>query len=186
MYELDRAERALRDHIAFAEERDLDSTYTRAWLALVLVYRGRWADGGALAAEVLAARAAAVTEITANVALGRLRARRGDPDEGALDAALACARPGEGLQRLRHVHAARAEAAWLSGDPESTRAGSPDRLSARARKAPSLVRRRARVLAVEGRSAGRDAAVDRRAVSPADRGPPRGRRRALAGSRVPV
>ena len=33
MYELERAERALRDHIAFAEERDLDSTYTRAWLA---------------------------------------------------------------------------------------------------------------------------------------------------------
>ena len=86
----------------------------------MLVYRGRWADGGALAAEVLAARAAAVTEITANVALGRLRARRGDPAEGALDAALALARPGGCLQRLCHVHAARAEAAWLSGDPEST------------------------------------------------------------------
>ena len=82
MYELERAERSLRDHIAFAQEQDLDSTYTRAWLALVLVYRGRWADGGALAAEVLAAGAAAVTEITANVALGRVRARRGDPAEG--------------------------------------------------------------------------------------------------------
>ena len=120
MYELDLAERSLRDHIAFAEEHDLDSTYTRAWLALVLVYRGRWADGGALAADVLAARAPAVTAITANVALGRLRARRGDPDESALDAALAHARPGESLQRLRHVHAARAEAAWLSCDPDST------------------------------------------------------------------
>lgn len=120
MYELDRAEQALRDHTAFAEEHDLDSTYSRAWLALVLVYRGRWVDGGGLAADVLAARAAAVTEITANVALGRLRARRGDPDEGALDTALARARPGECLQRLRHVHAARAEAAWLSGDPDAT------------------------------------------------------------------
>jgi DNA-binding CsgD family transcriptional regulator/tetratricopeptide (TPR) repeat protein len=120
MYELDRAERSLRDHIAFAEERELDSTYTRAWLALVLVYRGRWEDGGALAACVLAARAPAVAEITANVALGRLRARRGDPDESALDAALALARPGGYLQRLCHVHAARAEAAWISGDPEST------------------------------------------------------------------
>ena len=120
MYELERAERSLRDHIAFAQEQDLDSTYTRAWLALVLVYRGRWADGGALAAEVVAEGAAAVTEITANVALGRVRARCGDPAEGALDAALALAGPGKYLERLRHVHAARAEAAWLSGDPDST------------------------------------------------------------------
>jgi DNA-binding CsgD family transcriptional regulator/tetratricopeptide (TPR) repeat protein len=120
MYELERAERSLRDHIAFAEEQDLDSTYSRAWLALVLVYRGRWENGGALAAEVLAEGAAAVTEITANVALGRVRARRGDPADGALDAALALARPGGHLERLRHVHAARAEAAWLSGDPDST------------------------------------------------------------------
>ena len=41
-----------------------------------------------------------MTAITANVALGRLRARRGDPGEGALDAALALARPGGYLQRL--------------------------------------------------------------------------------------
>jgi DNA-binding CsgD family transcriptional regulator len=120
MYELARAERSLRDHITFAEEHDLDTTYTRAWLALVLVYRGHWEDGGVLAAEVVAGDAAAVVEITANVALGRLRARRGDPGEGALDAALAVAGPGGYLQRLGHVHAARAEAAWLSGDLAST------------------------------------------------------------------
>jgi DNA-binding CsgD family transcriptional regulator/tetratricopeptide (TPR) repeat protein/type II secretory pathway predicted ATPase ExeA len=120
MYELERAERSLRDHIALAEEEDLDSTYTRAWLALVVVYRGRWGDGATLAAEVLAEGAAAVTEITANVALGRVRARRGDPAGGAFDAALALVRPGGYLERLRHVHAARAEAAWLSGDPDST------------------------------------------------------------------
>ena len=119
MYELERAERSIRDHIAFAEEHDLDSTYTRAWLAAVLVYRGRWAEGAALAAEVLAGPLAAVTRITANVALGRARARRGDPgSDDALDEALRVAQPGGHLQRLGHVHAARAEAAWLADDRE--------------------------------------------------------------------
>jgi DNA-binding CsgD family transcriptional regulator/tetratricopeptide (TPR) repeat protein len=121
MYELERAERSLRDHIAFAEEHDLDAAYTRAWLAAVLVYRGRWREGAALAGEVLAGHAAAVSRITANVALGRVRARRGDPGiEDVLGEALALARPGGHLQRLGHVHAARAEAAWLAGEPERT------------------------------------------------------------------
>jgi DNA-binding CsgD family transcriptional regulator/tetratricopeptide (TPR) repeat protein len=121
MYELERGERSLRDHIAFADEHDLDAAYTRAWLAVVLVYRGRWAEGASLAGEVLAGHAAAVTRITANVALGRVRARRGDPGiDDVLDEALALARPGGHLQRLGHVHAARAEAAWLSGDRERT------------------------------------------------------------------
>lgn len=121
MYELERAERSLRDHIAFAEDHDLDSAYTRAWLAGVLVYRGRWREGASLAGEVLAGPAAAVSRITANIALGRVRARRGDPGiDDVLDEALALARPGGHLQRLGHVHAARAEAAWLRGDREST------------------------------------------------------------------
>lgn len=121
MYELERGERSLCDHIAFAEEHDLDSAYTRAWLAAVHVCRGRWKDGASLAAEVLAGHVAAVTRITANVALGRVRARRGDPGiDDVLDEALALARPGGHLQRLGHVHAARAEAAWLAGDRERT------------------------------------------------------------------
>ena len=119
-YELEPAERALRDHIAFAEDHDLDTTCTRAWLALILLYRGRWVDGGSLAADVLAGHPPATAEITANVTLGRLRARRGDPGAGALEAALARARPGGSLQRLCHVHTARTEAAWLSGDPDAT------------------------------------------------------------------
>ncbi len=119
MYELERAEESLRDHIAFAREWDHDSDYTRAWLAAVLVYRGRWTEGSELALAVLGARPAPVAEITANVALGRVRARRGDPGAfPALDAALERARPGGHLQRLGHVHAARAEAAWLDGDCE--------------------------------------------------------------------
>ena len=62
-----------------------------------------------------------MTRITANVALGRVRARRGDPgSDDALDEALRVAQPGGHLQRLGHVHAARAEAAWLAGDRERT------------------------------------------------------------------
>ena len=48
-----------------------------------------------------------------------MRARRGDPGAwDALDEALELSRPGGHLQRLGHVHAARAEAAWLAGDAE--------------------------------------------------------------------
>jgi DNA-binding CsgD family transcriptional regulator/tetratricopeptide (TPR) repeat protein len=119
MYELERAEGALRAHIAFAEEWDHDSDYTQAWLAAVLVYRGLWTEGSELALEVLGARPAPVAEITADVALGRVRSRRGDPGAlAALDSALELALPGGHLQRLGHVHAARAEAAWLAGDCE--------------------------------------------------------------------
>ena len=50
-----------------------------------------------------------------------MRARRGDPGAfEALDEALELARPGGHLQRLGHVHAARAEAAWLRGDSGRT------------------------------------------------------------------
>ncbi|HVM18019.1 MAG TPA: LuxR C-terminal-related transcriptional regulator [Gaiellaceae bacterium] len=121
MYELERGETYLREYLAFAERHDLDSLYMRAWLACVLVYTARWDDGAALAQEVLAQPANAVAQITALVALGRVRARRGDPGAmDALDRARELARPGGHLQRLGHVHAARAEAAWLAGDADRT------------------------------------------------------------------
>ena len=117
MYELELAERWLREHIAFAEERDLDASYTRSWLAMTSVYRGRWDDGTELAREVLAHTTSVISRITALIALGRVRARRGDPGaDEALDEALELARPGGHLQRLGHLRAARAEAAWLVGD----------------------------------------------------------------------
>jgi DNA-binding CsgD family transcriptional regulator len=48
-----------------------------------------------------------------------VRARRGDPGaDEALDEALELSLPGGHLQRLGHVRAARAEAAWLAGDRE--------------------------------------------------------------------
>jgi DNA-binding CsgD family transcriptional regulator/tetratricopeptide (TPR) repeat protein len=121
MYELERAEPFLRENIAFDEEHDLDSTYPRAWLALVLVYRGRWDEAATVAGGVIHGHQIVVARITANVALGRLRARRGDPGiADALDDALELAKAGGHLQRLGHLHATRAEAAWLSGDREAT------------------------------------------------------------------
>lgn len=117
MYELERAERYLREHIEFTEEHDLWPQYSRSWLALVHVYRGRWDEGAELAHDVLG-RAHDTSRIGALVAIGRVRARRGDPDAmTVLDEALELSTAGGQLQRLGHVHAARAEAAWLAGDP---------------------------------------------------------------------
>ncbi|HXF98634.1 MAG TPA: AAA family ATPase [Gaiellaceae bacterium] len=119
MYEFDRAERWIREYLRFGGERDLDVSYITSWLAAVHVYRGRWDEGAELAQQLLAGDAGPLARITALVALGRVRARRGDPGaEEALDEALELSRPGGHLQRLGHVLAARAEAAWLAGDRE--------------------------------------------------------------------
>ena len=120
MYELDESDRWLRAHIAFAEEHDFDSTYTRAWLAATLTYRGRWDEATALARALLGTTNV-MSRITALITLGRVRARRGDPGANdVLDDALELATPGGHLQRLGHVRAARAEAAWLAGDAVRT------------------------------------------------------------------
>lgn len=119
MYELEQGERYLRAHIAFGEEREIDASYTRSWLALVHVYRGRWPEGTELAHRVLREPGGSIARISALIALGRVRARRGDPGADELLAeALELSLPGGHLQRLGHVYGARAEAAWLLGDPE--------------------------------------------------------------------
>ena len=121
MVELEQSERFLRECIAFSEAHEITPAYSQAWLALVQVYRGRWDDGARLASALLARTPDPISRISALIALGRLRARRGDPGAlDALDEALESARPGGHLQRLGHVHAARAEAAWLAGDADRT------------------------------------------------------------------
>ena len=118
MMELETAERWLQECIGYAEAHDLWPLYPRSWLALVHVYRGRWDDGAALAADVLRGFVDPISRITSLIALGRVRARRGDPGAlDVLDEALELSLPGGHLQRLGHVHAARAEASWLGGDP---------------------------------------------------------------------
>ncbi len=121
MYELEESERWAREFIAFAAENDLDDAYIRSWLAATLVYLGRWDEGTALALELLADEISAISRITALIALGRARVRRGDPGSwDVLDEALETSLAGGHLQRLGHVHAARAEAAWLAGDAART------------------------------------------------------------------
>ena len=121
MMELEHAESWLRECIAFAEAHELWPVYPQAWLALVHVYRGRWDEGAALAGSVLRGLHDPISQVSALIALGRVRARRGDPGAfDALDEALEIARPGGHLQRLGHVHSARAEAAWLIGDSDRT------------------------------------------------------------------
>jgi DNA-binding CsgD family transcriptional regulator len=110
------------DGMHFVVERDLDATrfYLEAWQSLILLHRGRWSEAGTLAASVLnRAAASTISRTMALLALGRLRARRGDPDVWtALDEATALAEPTATLQRVAPVRAARAEAAWLAGDAE--------------------------------------------------------------------
>lgn len=124
LYRFAEAERELAAGIAFATERDLDHAahYMRAWLAIVHMYQGRWVEAADLAAAVVdTSSAATVSRIMALAALGRMRTRRGDPGAtAALDEALDLAASTATLQRLAPVRAARAEAAWLAGDPAKT------------------------------------------------------------------
>jgi DNA-binding CsgD family transcriptional regulator len=117
------ADEYLTAGIAFCRERDLSLFYMTAWRALVHLYLGRWNDAAEDASFVLRrVGASTISRIMALVAVGRLRARRGDPQvKVALDEALQLASQTETLQRLGPVRAARAESAWLSGDRDATR-----------------------------------------------------------------
>jgi DNA-binding CsgD family transcriptional regulator/tetratricopeptide (TPR) repeat protein len=119
IYRFAQAERYLEQGIAFTRELDLDGYhwYQRAWLALTYMFQGRWGEAADLASLAVQSPAAdTIARIMALVALGRVRARRGDPDTwDVLDEALELAIPTGTLQRLAPVHAARTEAAWLAG-----------------------------------------------------------------------
>jgi DNA-binding CsgD family transcriptional regulator len=117
-YEL--GERHLRAGLAYCHQRDLDSwrLYMAGWEARAHLEQGRWDAAAASAAVVLEVRGvAAASRITPLVVIGRLRARRGDPEVWpALDEAAELARGTGELQRLAPVAAARAEARWLAGE----------------------------------------------------------------------
>jgi DNA-binding CsgD family transcriptional regulator len=121
IYRLADADRYLTEGARYAAERDLDHAtyYQQAWLALVRLYQGRWAEAGEIARPVAENRnASAISRIMALIALGRLRSRRGDPGAAAaLDEALELAERTRTIQRLGPARAARAEAAWLADDP---------------------------------------------------------------------
>jgi DNA-binding CsgD family transcriptional regulator len=119
-FQLALAERWTEEGIAYARDHDVE-TYRLcllAWHPLVLFYQGNWneaADG----AEALLMRPdlSPLYRLQALLVLGRVRARRGDPEvDDALDAAIELAGPTVDLDRRARVRAARAEAAWIAGD----------------------------------------------------------------------
>jgi DNA-binding CsgD family transcriptional regulator len=114
------AERWLRECVAFDESHDFDfgRDYGRAWLARTAFEQGRWSEATDLLGTVAHSTLFTV-RVTADFVRGRLRLRRGDPDpHGPLDEVWQqVAWHGE-LQYLWPAAAARAEAAWLSGQPD--------------------------------------------------------------------
>jgi DNA-binding CsgD family transcriptional regulator/tetratricopeptide (TPR) repeat protein len=125
-----RARRWLEPGIQYCGEHDLDGwrPFAIALRSELELQEGRWDDAASSAAHVLAGVEPEPEEgggvggasTVAWAVLGRVRARRGDPDHWApLDRALALAQPTGELLRLAPVAPARAEAAWLEGHPES-------------------------------------------------------------------
>jgi DNA-binding CsgD family transcriptional regulator len=116
-YDFELSEGYLLRGIEYCTERDIDYSrlYQLSWLALVRMYRGRWTEAGAAAHEVIGNRKSpGIARMMALIAIGRVRARRGDPGVwDALDEARELALKTETLQRVAPARAARAEAAWL-------------------------------------------------------------------------
>jgi DNA-binding CsgD family transcriptional regulator/tetratricopeptide (TPR) repeat protein len=119
------------------------------WRGYLLGYRaqieldlGRWQAAVETAELVLREpRRSRIPRIVALTVVGRVRARRGDPEIWPpLHEALALAERGEELQAIEPVAAARAEAAWLEGDRDGVdRATAATLELARLRRAPWVV-----------------------------------------------
>ena len=101
----------------YCTTRDLDvwRYYLLSWRSKVRLAHGAWSQA-AQDAQICLAEPCPFARIHALVALGLVRARRGDPDAwGPLDEALRLAEPRDELQWIAPVAIARAEAAWLEG-----------------------------------------------------------------------
>jgi DNA-binding CsgD family transcriptional regulator len=113
--------RHLDDGIDFTSDRGLerDRLYLVASRARLELDQGRWAEAADSAEAVLRIPRTSITpRIGALVVLGLVRARRGDPGWRApLAEAWALGEPTGELPRFGFAAAARAEAAWLAGDP---------------------------------------------------------------------
>lgn len=114
------ADAYLEPGLEYCRERGLDTwrLYLLTSRARLELYRGRWDAAAEAAAIVLRdPRSAPFPRGLALTTLGLLRARRGDPEHSApLAEEAAHAQLTEELVRIGPVAAARAEAAWLSGD----------------------------------------------------------------------
>jgi DNA-binding CsgD family transcriptional regulator/tetratricopeptide (TPR) repeat protein len=126
VFRLREARAYLIEAVAFAQRHEIDfyRNYAMAWLALCEMYLGLWDDAQERALDIVHQTTNRTTSrVMALVALGRLRARRGEAGvDEVLDEALELAQASGTLQRVAPVRAARAEAAWLRGDVAATAA----------------------------------------------------------------
>jgi predicted ATPase/DNA-binding CsgD family transcriptional regulator len=117
------ANRYLQEGISYCEERDLTSwaRYMMAFRAVVYLAMGDWTRAAEDAQAIIDhPYVAPVSRIPALTVLALVRARRGEPDvDVLLDEARNLALPTGEPQRLGPVFAARAEAAWLKGNPQA-------------------------------------------------------------------
>jgi DNA-binding CsgD family transcriptional regulator len=108
--------------LEFAESRGLElwRIYLLAFKAHVALAEGRWTEALDCASLVLRESFPSTAPPSlALTAIGLIRARRGDPEQWPpLDEALALVEASGELGRLASIAAARAEAAWLEGEPE--------------------------------------------------------------------
>lgn len=119
LHDFENANRYFKEGIVYCEEHGLDSwaRYMMAFRAVVHLAQGAW-DRATEDAEAIIGHpnVAPVSKIPALIALGLVRARRGDPDAGTpLGEARNLAWPTGETQRIGPAVAARAEAAWLNG-----------------------------------------------------------------------
>jgi DNA-binding CsgD family transcriptional regulator/tetratricopeptide (TPR) repeat protein len=108
----------LDEGIRYTTDRDLDGRrlYLLGWRAWASIERGRWDQAAGDAEAVLRHPEARLSRIWALLALGAVRARRGDPEVWPpLDEAAELTR-GESPQKQVPLQVVRAEAAFLSGD----------------------------------------------------------------------
>ena len=157
IHQFARAERYLRDAIAFATEREEDNWRPSSvvWLAQTRLAQGDWTKRADLAAAALRLPAVpvpasappdprsgtlpvglpAIVRMRALVTLGRIRARRGDPDAEALFAeALALVGSEATFRYVAPIRAARAEAAGWRAIPH----GRPLRRRRRSTRRPGI------------------------------------------------
>jgi DNA-binding CsgD family transcriptional regulator len=120
---LDEAERAMDVGLRYADEHDLEAgaSTLHAMRAGLDLSRGHWAEAASrLEAVVGDGRATGWGETVATALLGRLRARRGDPDAtDLLERAWRIAVASGEIQRVGPAGAAWAEWGWLTGQFEA-------------------------------------------------------------------
>jgi len=122
-YEFARAEELFATGAPYVDERELVSVWAfmEGWLAIHRQHRGEWAEAERIARQAIERGPMSPGRGPALTALGRLRARRGEPGAmAALDESLDLLLKQGFRQREGMIRAARAEAAWWAGDRERT------------------------------------------------------------------